>query len=146
TDNFGTRLTDSGKLSFSWDDLQGTGATLPDGTTIFTVSFIVVGAPDTASALALADSPTPREVSVKAVLATFNAENGVVNVGVTNPVITGGLDVSKASFRLSIPTLNGVDYIVEYADELPSTNWAILSTLPGDGTVKTLSDASITNR
>jgi len=147
SDNFGTRLTDTGKLSFSWDDPQGTGATLPDGTTIFTVSFLVVGAAGTVSALALADTPTPREVSVKAVLATFNAENGAVNVGVTNPVITGGLDVAKVSFDLSIPTLNGVDYIVEYADELPSTNWTILSTIAGDGTVKTLSDASIiTNR
>jgi len=38
-----------------------------------------------------------------------------------------------------------VDYVVEYTDRLPSTNWATLSTIPGDGTVKTLSDPSITN-
>ena len=131
-------------MSFSWDELQGIGTTLPDGTAIFTVSFAVVGAAGSASPLALVDSPTPREVSVNGALATFNAQNGVVNV-ITNPVISGGSDSTRTAFELSVPTLNGVPYVVEYADTLPTTNWSTFTTIMGDGTLKTVIDPSLTN-
>ena len=41
---------------------------------------------------------------------------------------------------------NGTSYVVQFKNTLADANWQTLTTIPGDGTVKTLSDASITNR
>ena len=146
SDNFGTVFTNSGKLTFSWDDPQGTGLTVPDGTVIFTASFRVIGSAGSMSPLALADSPTPREVSINAVIAPFDSLGGVVSVGATNLVITGGLDAAWGTFQLSIPTMNGVSYVVEYVDTLSSTQWSTLSTTLGDGTIRILAQQGVTNR
>ena len=76
--NFGTTLTNSGKLAFSWDDPNAAGVTVADGTVVFTASFVVVGSSGSASPLAVVDVPTLREVVVNFELATFGSVDGQV--------------------------------------------------------------------
>ena len=149
TNNFGTVFVNSGELTFSWDDPQGSGVTAADGTSIFLANFQVLGPPGSSSSLALLDSRTLREVTVNAALAAFGTQNGQVTVtttGPTRPVISGALDLTRTAFQLSVPTVNGVAYIVEYSNVLPTTNWTSLSTIMGDGTVKVVTDQILTNQ
>ncbi len=60
--NFGTGLTNQGKLTFSWDDPTSQGVNLADGTTIFSVQFNAVGSSGTNSMVDFGDDPTQREV------------------------------------------------------------------------------------
>jgi hypothetical protein len=41
-----------------------------------------------------------------------------------------------------VPTIVGKTYILEYTDSLPADSWTPLPGVPGDGTVKILSDPS----
>jgi subtilisin-like proprotein convertase family protein len=149
-DNFGTNHVDNGDLTFSWDDPQLTGVALTDGTTIFTTSFRVLGNNGSSSTLSFVDSPTSREVTVSAALGTFNGQNGAINVGgVTNvppPVITAGLDAGKTAFQLSISTVPGATYIIEYTDALPPAGWTTLTNFVGDGSIKLATDQGFTNQ
>jgi len=148
TNNFGTVFVNSGELTFSWDDPQGSGVTTADGTAIFAANFRASG-PTAMSSLALVDSPTPREVTVDAALGTFVSQNGAVIIlppTVTPPLLSAGLNPTKTAFVLAIPTVNGVTYVAEYADVLPATNWTRLSTIVGDGTLQVVTDQILTNQ
>ncbi|HEV2395151.1 MAG TPA: hypothetical protein VG146_22600 [Verrucomicrobiae bacterium] len=50
--------------------------------------------------------------------------------------------VSGSSVLVSVPTLAGVTYRVFYRNDLSSGNWTLLTTLLGDGTVKSITDSS----
>jgi len=78
--NFGTTLTNSGKLTFSWDDLSESGVTVADGTIIFTVSYVVTGSAGSTSPLALTGQPTSLEVAVDLGLANLIPVDGQVQV------------------------------------------------------------------
>ena len=53
----------------------------------------------------------------------------------------------SGSLIFEFSTETGQTYTVEYADTLPSNNWQTLTTLTGDGTIKTVSDpASLPSR
>ena len=70
--------------------------------------------------------------------------NLIVSSGATIPV------VSKAAyqdgvFQLSVPTLSGRLYILEFTDQLPATNWTDVQSASGNGTVRFLTDSSATN-
>jgi hypothetical protein len=56
------------------------------------------------------------------------------------PSFTAAL--SGGSIRISFPTLYGPVYKVLYKNSLSDTTWQTLSTVTGDGTVKTVSDAA----
>lgn len=88
--NFGTTLTNSGRLTFSWDDPNGSGVTVADDTVIFTVSYVVAGSAGSSSPLRLVDQPTAREVVVDFSVAIFNSVDGQVQVVTPSsaPVIT----------------------------------------------------------
>jgi subtilisin-like proprotein convertase family protein len=148
--NLGTNYVADGNLTFSWDDPQLTGVALTNGAALFTTTFRVLGPNGSSSALSLVDSPAPREVTASAALATFNGQDGVINVGSTNlpppPLITAGFDASKAAFQVSIPTASGATYIIEYTDTLPATTWTVLSTITGDGTIHLATDQTIGNQ
>jgi len=140
-ENFGTQSTEGGKLAFAWHDSEASGITTADGTTLFTVSFEVVGIVGSVSPLALADSATPREVGVNFVVSGFGSENGLVSVldMAALPKLSQA-ECSQGAFRLSVATTNGRKYILEFADSVPSTNWTALPAVRGDGTTKVLTD------
>ncbi len=60
--NFGTSQVGSGRLTFSWNDNNVTGVTVPAGTTIFKVRFNLVGAGGSTTPVTFVNSPTPIEV------------------------------------------------------------------------------------
>jgi hypothetical protein len=142
--NFGTSQTQSGKLALSWDDPLATGVTLDDDTVIFTVSFEVVGGADNVSPLVLMDSIANREVAVNFASATFLAQDGLVSVGGTVSPQLGNPLCANNAFCLSLATVSGKRYILEFADRLPAINWTALPAVTGDGTVMILTDPAAT--
>jgi hypothetical protein len=97
--NFGTTLTNSGKLTFSWDDPEALGVTKDNGTTVFTVSFVAkTNKAKTSCAVTLMDVPTVREVTVNFDPAPFQATDGLVSVSYaplpTNPSLAAQVNQS----------------------------------------------------
>jgi len=139
--SFGTQAASQGTLAFSWYDMAAKGVTLADGTTIFTVSFQVVGGAATVSRLALVDTPTVREVTEDFVETAFAGVNGRVRVAGGNPVSVSGSGYAQGVFSLSVQTTSGWLYSLEYKNSLNSTNWTLLpGVVEGDGTVQILTD------
>lgn len=60
--NFGTSNANSGQISFCWFNPIVLGVSLANGTTIFNLSFLVIGQPGSSSTLAFAQYPTPFQV------------------------------------------------------------------------------------
>ena len=140
--NFNTSMTDLGKLAFSWDDADGAGVTEPDGSAVFTLSFVVVGAAGTMSPLLFTDTVTPREVGVGFVSGKFVSLSGQVTVVETAaPQLTQPV-FARGAFGVPLQTAPGKRYILEFTDTLPATNWTALPAIEGDGAVKTLNDPS----
>jgi hypothetical protein len=48
-------------------------------------------------------------------------------------------------FQLSVPTLSGRLYILQFTDKLPATNWTDIQSSSGNGTPRVLTDSSATN-
>jgi hypothetical protein len=58
----GTYHATAGQVSFCWADPSTNGATLPDGSVLFSLQFTLVGAGGSSTPLAFGDTPTRREV------------------------------------------------------------------------------------
>jgi hypothetical protein len=56
-----------------------------------------------------------------------------------SPTLTG-LTYAAGSFTASFQTQNGVNYTVQYKDDLNAVSWSTLTTVTGDGTVKSFTD------
>ena len=56
-----------------------------------------------------------------------------------SPTLTG-LTYAAGSFTASFQTQNGVTYTVQYKDNLNAASWSTLTTVSGDGTVKSFTD------
>ena len=143
--SFGTTLAKSGRLAFAWYDPEAVGVTLADGTVLFNVSFEAVGRTGSVSAVALANSPIAQELSMDFARVAFGAQDGSVAL-----VGTGAL-VSNAShatgiFRLSVPTVPGRSYTLEFTDGLAPARWMALPAVAGHGTVSVLIDPAATNQ
>ncbi len=140
--NFGKTLAPEGKLSFSWDDPNVQGVTVPNGSVMFAVRFDVIGSPGSLSPLAFVDSVAVCEASVDFVPCTFRPVNGQLNVTGSSALRLTPATLGSTAFGVAVPTVAGKNYILEYTDSLPATQWTALPAVPGDGTVKTLSDPS----
>jgi hypothetical protein len=140
--NFGKTLAPEGKLSFSWDDPNVRGVTAPDGSMIFAVRFDVIGSPGSVSPLAFVDSIAICEASVDFIPCTFRALNGQVSIPDPNGLRLNPAAITGAFFGVSVSTVSGKSYILEYTDSLSSDQWIELPAVLGDGTIKILSDPS----
>lgn len=92
--NFGTANTGSGELSLAWDG-PFSGTSLPDGATVFSVNFVVLGTTN----LNFTDIPTPRiafsGVNFPPEEITMVTVNGIIAVSDTiDPAITCPADVT----------------------------------------------------
>jgi hypothetical protein len=146
TGNFSAARSLEGLLTFSWNEPGAAGATVADGTVIFSVSFEVTGRAGSISALRLVDSPTAREASVNLALAAMAAEDGAVRV-----IEKGELHLSDAAcregeFRLTVSGESGRRYILEFTDRLPASNWTALPAVESAGGVLVLTDPAATNQ
>jgi Cohesin domain len=78
-DNFGTKPS---RISFGWLDESLKGQTVPDGTTIFTVRFEVIGALDATTNIEFFNQPTIIEATgLKSSTLKVYTENGTLKVG-----------------------------------------------------------------
>jgi hypothetical protein len=112
-----------GNLGFTWYDNSGSGQTLTDGTTIFTVEFQAVGAGGTSSPISFGDAPTLRDVFLGPLPGTElipGTTNGLVTVvpepvnwalGLFACVFIGGATVRwVSSRRLSLQSAQPVSH------------------------------------
>jgi hypothetical protein len=76
----GSLNSSPGVLTVSWDDPDATGASLGDGNTLFSISFVASGASALESALAFGDVPLPRDVGVNFESVLFEATDGFVSI------------------------------------------------------------------
>ncbi len=53
--------------------------------------------------------------------------------------------ISGGNIVLSFPTQNGVSYTISYKNNLTDPTWTVKTTVPGDGTVKTVTEAASLN-
>jgi hypothetical protein len=61
---------------------------------------------------------------------SFTIPQPMINLGSPDP----------NNFSFSFATVSGVTYLVEYKDSLDDPIWQTLQIVPGDGTVKTITD------
>jgi hypothetical protein len=52
---------------------------------------------------------------------------------------------SGGSFTVQVPTASGFTYYLEYTTNLDGIFWTAAAQTPGDGTMRTLMDATATN-
>lgn len=129
--NFGTRYVGDGKLTFSWDDPEGSGLSLEDATALFVVTMNVKGAGE--SGLRFADQPTLREVSVGGRLAgmtTVDGRSGGIPDSGTG-VLGAGFVEGRLLLRLR--TESGVSYTIEWSEAIAGSDWNIMREMDGDG-------------
>ena len=69
--NFGTNAASQGAVTFSWDDVLVTGVSVPNGSALFDLCFVLVGSLGDSSSLCFTDVPTSRE-AVRLVGGSFN--------------------------------------------------------------------------
>lgn len=72
-------------------------------------------------------------------LATANFSDFSISKTPPSPTLTG-LTYAAGSFSASFQTQNGVTYTIQYKDDLNAPTWQTLTTVPGDGTVKSFTD------
>jgi hypothetical protein len=75
----------------------------------------------------------------KTVTATFNDLAFAASVVPISTLLTNAT-YSAGQFSAQFQTQNGVSYVVQYKDDLNTTMWSTLTTVPGDGTVKSFND------
>jgi len=78
-------------------------------------------------------------------VATATFSDFTVNQGAGAPTLVNSAYVA-GTFSASIQTQNGVSYRVQFKDDLNAVGWTDLTTIAGDGTVKSFSDTAGANR
>ena len=73
--------------------------------------------------------------TVTATFTDLSVTQGVAPPQIVNPAYTG------SSFTASFNTQAGTTYVVEYNNDLNTSNWQTLATVPGDGNPYTINDA-----
>jgi len=57
---------------------------------------------------------------------------------ISSPVLSG------TALTFSFGTISGRTYWVQFKDSLDETNWQVLQTIPGDGSIKTVTNSTTT--
>ncbi len=84
--NFGLTQTSTGKLSFSWNDINLAGVTLPNSTILFSLQFLTTATSSTSTTIQISNSPTVIEfIDIAFSSKTYIAHSGTVNINCSNP-------------------------------------------------------------
>ncbi len=91
--NFGAGQLSAGRLTFSWNDPNGKGLTLPDSTTVFTMRFTSIGTSVRTVPITLTGSPAPLEfidtrLTTRLSKTTPGAVNIICELTITGKVLT----------------------------------------------------------
>ena len=82
--NFGFAGTSSGELTFSWNDSDLSGETLPDSTIVFTIRYDVIGAGSFNTPITFTSTPTLLEfVNTSYTPIPYSTQDGAVNITCT---------------------------------------------------------------
>ncbi len=101
----------------------------------------------------VANPPSGSAFPVGSTTVTLTATDGSGNSGTCTFTVTvvhadaptlTGVSYTGGTFQFSFPTQNGCTYLVQYKDTVDAAGWTTLETVPGDGSVKTVSDATAT--
>ena len=144
--SFGTAQTAGGRLAFSWDDPGAQGVSLADGAVMFAVRFDLIGAKGSISRLTFLDSVALCEAAVNFTPATFRAIDGQASLADPSGLFLSQAALGGGTFGVTVPTVSGKTYILEYTDVLPGTNWVALPPVHGDGTTHQLTDPAPDSR
>ena len=117
----------------TWIDFPVTNKYAADFVTLLGTAPFIVAPPGTASmriqpGYVCPDATSGGDMYVDAVLVTLH-----------EPVVVPQL--SGSNIHLSFPTLYGPTYQVLFKDHLTDASWTLLTSVPGDGTVKTVSNS-----
>jgi uncharacterized delta-60 repeat protein len=124
--NYIARLNNDGTLDNTFD--VGTGAS----DLIYTVAL----QPD--SKVLIGGGFTSYNGTNRSGIARLQNSISVPAPTLVNPVL------SNTTFRVSVATISGKSYILQFKNALTDTNWTSLPSVPGDGTVKIMTDNSAT--
>ena len=124
--NLGLTYTSAGKLAVAWDDIYGTGVTLADGTSLFTITFAARGVSGI-SPVELSDVPTMREVVFGTAAQMPATADGLVLITAPagRPAIVGqslSNNVFTLVFGYALGVTYGIDYSTNLASWLPVSN------------------------
>lgn len=95
-ESFGINKTSTGKLAFQWYDEALAGRSLNDSTTLFSISFDVIGIPNTITPLSFTDDIALREVADS----SLNAINAKYQDGSVQIVATTGTHAYNSAPQL----------------------------------------------
>ena len=140
--NFNLSNTSKGRLVCSWDDVSGLGQTLGDGSVLLRLQFSVVDTHSAVSPVRFLSAPAGPEITVDSVVSDAALQEGLVWIG-TGPedvrLLTPALDGASASGRdfqsivLSVQSVLGLTYSLEFADSLSERFWRKLKGFAGSG-------------
>ena len=120
--NIGTSYTNAGRLGIAWDDVYGTGVTLPDGTNLFQVNFSARGVAG-ASRVNISDIPTMEEVVVGTTAKAITSASGRVVIGtLVLPPVIESQSISNNTFTIVFGFQPGVAFGFDYSTNL--TTWS----------------------
>ena len=135
--SFGTRYVGDGKLTFSWDDSEGTGMNIKDRTVLFTIAMNEIMGNQSGLQLWFADQPTLREVSVDGKLANMVTLDGVAMPPSATRDSSDTLiraTVVDGILRLVVATDLERNYRVEWSEAVAGMKWNPLIEFEGNGT------------
>ena len=145
--NFGLGMKHLGLAALSWDDPSGMGISLGQDAVIFGVQFRVVSVRDGRSAVSVGAGIASREASIDSLVAGFLQESGFVDITGTPRLevvklgsSAGPLSLNRGGFVLSVNTIAGKNYSIEFTESLSQAKWTVLLEFTGDGSTKTLTD------
>ena len=78
--------------------------------------------------------------------ATFRAIDGQASLASPSGLVLSSSAFGGGTFGVTIPTVSGKTYILEYTDVLPGTNWTALPPVSGDGAAHLLADPAPASR
>jgi hypothetical protein len=74
-----------------------------------------------------------------------SSTNTIMGRAATAPVIVL-LTLNDSDFAFSFDTVLGINYVVQHKDALDDPNWQTQQSVPGDGTMKTITNSISTSR
>jgi hypothetical protein len=144
-ENLGLTHLPQGRLALAWYDPEGTGVTLADDAPALTLNFEAVGQAGQSTRLTLTDTPTRPEISVEAAAAGLSWGTGEVHLRGLLPLTSAQAVRNEDQFQLTVPSVPGQRYVLEFTDTLPATRWTALPTVEATTGWTRLSDPAATN-
>ena len=147
--SFNLSNTSKGRLVCSWDDVLGTGQSLADGSVLLRLKFSAIDTHSAVSPVRFLSSPAAPEISVDAILSDSMLQEGSVWIGsspedvrLLTPALHAGLASEQATGNvvLSVASVLGLTYTLEFADSLSEPVWRTLKGFSGDGGRIVISD------